>query len=210
MTSTRARARRAEIETAQRSALRAFAEAIGVKATLSQDEYGEWVLRGSKARVYAVQKGAICGFADVRAPESGFLFLRVRQSGSAWMAAKPLHAFCRVCGGVEAGVLFLSRLATAAEAEAVGSVIGLQPHGRSNLRDADRPTARRSGRSRIEPQRRDPGADEGIDLSSLPAARKSFPKRSRHRGAIGLIRHCRIVSQENLEGAHDLRPFEIE
>jgi hypothetical protein len=134
MTSTRARARRAEIETAQRSALRAFAEAMGVKATLSRDEYGDWALRGSKARVYAVQKGAICGFAGVRAPEPGFLFLRSRQSGRAWMAAKPLHAFCHVYGGVEAGVLFLSRLPTAAETEAVGSVIGLQPRGRPNLR----------------------------------------------------------------------------
>ena len=134
MTSTRARARRAEIETAQRLALRAFAEAIGVKATLSQDEYGDWALRGSKARVYAIRKGAICGFAGVRALEPSFLFLRSRQSGRAWMAAKPLHAFCHVYGGVEAGVLFLSRLPTAAEAEAVGSVIGLQSRGRPNLR----------------------------------------------------------------------------
>jgi len=134
MTSTRARAGRAEIETAQRSALRAFAEAIGVKAMLSQDEYGDWALRGTKARVYAIQKGAVCGFAGVRALKPGFLFLRLRQSGRAWVAGKALHAFCRVCGGVEAGVLFLSRLPTAAEAEALGSVIGLQPRSRPNLR----------------------------------------------------------------------------
>jgi hypothetical protein len=129
-TSTRARARRAEIETAQRSALRALAKAIGAKATLYQDEYGNWALRGSKARVYAIEKGSICGFAGVRALEPGFLLLRSRQSGRAWMAAKSLHPFCYVYGGVEAGVLFLTHLPTAAEAEAVGSVIGLQPRGR--------------------------------------------------------------------------------
>jgi hypothetical protein len=84
--------------------------------------------------VYAIEKGAICGFAGVRALEPGFLFLRSRQSGQAWMAAKPLHAFCHLYGGVEAGVLFLSRFPTAAEAEGVRSVIGLQPRGRPNLR----------------------------------------------------------------------------
>jgi hypothetical protein len=149
MTSTRVRVRRAEIETAQRSALRAFAEAIGVKATLSQDEYGNWALRGSKARVYAIEKGAICGFAGVRAQGPGFLFLRSRQSGRGWMAAKPLHAFCHVYGGVEAGVLFIDHMPTAEEAEAVARVIGL-PRNKLATRDPSSGARSRSVATRAD------------------------------------------------------------
>ena len=73
----------------------------------------------------------------------------------------------------------------------------------------DRLRAKFAARARA--QRRDHPRCEGLSAfgSSLRAAGERLAKRPRDRCTVGFLGHLRMVSQELLEGAHDLAPFEI-
>jgi hypothetical protein len=89
-----------------RAALLSLLEALDASpTTLRRDECGDWRIIGKTGHVYAV---------------AGGFQLCVALSPRAWGFAKKAMSFCRVTqDGDEDGALFLDRLPTALEAEAI-------------------------------------------------------------------------------------------
>jgi hypothetical protein len=99
-----------------REAMLAFAAAInaGVSTKLLRDDCGDWILDGTKGRVYALA-------------EHGQFHLYFADAGSrCWTFAKEQLRFCHVHqdGAVE-GFLRLDRLPTAAEGVIIRKVLGI-------------------------------------------------------------------------------------
>jgi len=89
---------------AQRSALLAFAAALGSRASaLVRDDCGDWQIRGSRGHVYAVP--------------SGWQAFVTRDSARGWRSAKFTLMAARVCNDGEAeGAFMFDRLPTPEEA----------------------------------------------------------------------------------------------
>jgi hypothetical protein len=113
----------------QREALLKLVEALGCwDRALRRDECGDWRLVGKLGHIYAIP-----GTLDRKGVEGFQIYFRGAPefeeptSSQAWTWAKKALAFCEVTNeGHDEGMLFLSRLPTAEEAEVIRDKLGIR------------------------------------------------------------------------------------
>jgi hypothetical protein len=106
----------------QRPALQATAKALNASpACLRRDDCSDWRISGRAGHLYAIR-----GTID-RPKAPGFSIFVSRDTPRGWTAAKAKLGFAQLTNDGDAeGMLFLDRLPTASEAEAIRSVCGIR------------------------------------------------------------------------------------
>ena len=149
----------------QREALLKFAEALGSRdRALRRDDCGDWRISGKHGLVYAVP-----GMLD-RPETPGFQIVVVGQfsSGRWWGAAKRGLAFAKVTNdGDEEGALFMDRLPTPGEVEAIRHYLGV---AKKRFMSEEELARLASVRRPFEKRHGDEAADDLAGAPSRPSA----------------------------------------
>jgi hypothetical protein len=106
--------------TKQRAALIKLVSALGCReAALRRDECGDWRINGARGHIYAVA-------SSLTHPGAGFVVYVMAETARAWTYAQRALSFAKVIqdGDTEGG-LFLDRLPTKDEAEAIRHYVGI-------------------------------------------------------------------------------------